>query len=345
MRRCRLFAAIARASVLPLRKRRALLCAFAMTAIATPVVSPAQAPARIPRIGYIALPASTPNTRLAAFKQGMRELGYAEGKNFIVEYRSAEGKYDQYPRLAAELVRLKVDVILADDGTEATLAAKNATSTIPIVFTTVNDPVASGIVASLPRPGGNLTGLTIQSPDTTAKRLQVLKEVIPAAKRVVVLVNPGNSSAKAWLKELPAAARTLKLELTVVEARTSAELDGAFADIARKIPDGLVIFDDALFLAESARIATSATRLKLPAIGGSSLQADNGLLMSYGPNRLDMLRRAASFVDKILRGARPADLPIEQPSKFDLVVNVRTAKALGITIPPTVLLRADKVIE
>ena len=325
--------------------RRKVLLALGAGVLAAPLVSRAQAPAGVPRIGYIALPSSTPNVRLAVFKEGMRELGYTEGKNFIVEYRSAEGKYDRYAALAAELVRLKVDVIVADEGTEATLAAKNATATIPIVFTTVNDPVATGIVASLARPGGNVTGLTIQSPDTTAKRLQVLKEILPAARRFVVLVNPGNSSAARWLKELPAAARTLKLELAVVEARTSAQLDDAFAAIGRRPPDGMVIFDDAMFLAESARIANSAARLKLPAIAGSSQLADHGVLLSYGPNRLDMLRRTASFVDRILKGAKPADLPVEQPSKFDLIVNLQTAKALGITVPQSVLLRAEKVIE
>ena len=324
-------------------KRREFIAATAY-ACASPALF-GQSAGRTARIGYIALPSSTPNERLAAFKQGMRELGYVEGRNFVVEYRSAEGKYERYPALAADLVRLKVDVIVADEGTEATLAAKNATATIPIVFTTVNDPVASGMVASLGRPGGNLTGLTIQSPDTTAKRLQVLKEILPAARRFVVLVNPANSSAATWLKDLPPAARTLKLELTVIEARTSAELDEAFAAIARKPPDGLVLFDDALYLAESRRIAAAAQRLKLPTIGGATLYADNGVLMSYGPNRLDMLRRSASFVDKILKGAKPADLPIEQPSKFDLAVNVQTAKALGITMPQSVLLRAAKVIE
>lgn len=325
--------------------RRALLTFGASIAIASPFVSLAQAPARISRIGYIALPSSSPNVRLAAFREGMRELGYTEGRNFIVEYRSAEGKYERYPALAAQLVRMSVDVIVADEGTEAVLAAKNATSAIPIVFTTVNDPVASGIVASLARPGGNLTGLTIQSPETTAKRLQVLKEILPAAKRIVVLVNPGNSSAKSWLKELPAAARLLKLELAVVEARTPAELDTAFATIARQAPHGMVIFDDAMFLAESARIGALATALKLPAIGGASLLTDNGVLVSYGPNRLEMVRRAATFVDKILKGAKPADLPIEQPSTFELLINMKTARALGITIPQSVLLRADKVIE
>lgn len=293
----------------------------------------------------MALPSSTPNARLAAFKQGLRDLGYVEGKSFVIEYRSAEGKYERFPALAEELVRLKVDVILADDGTPSTLAAKNATRTIPIVFPALNEPVASGIVTSLARPGGNVTGLTLQSPDTTAKRLQVLKEIIPSAKRIVVLVNPSNSSAVPWLQELPVAAKKLRVELLVVEARSPGEIDTAFADIGRKGSDGLVIFDDTVFFAESSRIAALAARMKLPTIGGNSLVAESGGLASYGPNRLDLVRRSATFVHKILKGAKPADLPIEQASKFDLIINARTAKALGITFPQSILVRADKVIE
>jgi putative ABC transport system substrate-binding protein len=328
-----------------MNKRRKLLVAFGAGMLAAPLVSLAQAPTGVPRIGYLALPTSTPNVRLAAFMQGLRDLDYLEGKNFVIEYRSAEGKYDRFPALALELARLNVDVILSDDGTESILAAKNATRTIPIVFTTVNDPIALGVVASLARPGGNVTGLSLQSPDTTAKRLQLLKEIVPGAKRVGFLVNPGNSSTVTWLKELPRAAKALGVELLFVEARSPAELDGAFAEIARKRVDSLVLFDDAMFIAESARIATLAARLKLPTMSGTSGLPESGGLVSYGPNRLDLVRRAATLVDKILKGAKPANLPVEQPLKFDLVINLKTAKALGITVPQSVLISADRVIE
>jgi len=328
-----------------MNNRRKLIIALGAGALVAPLASLAQAPTGVSRIGYMALPSSTPNARLAAFMQGLRELGYLEGKNFVIEYRSAEGKYDRFPGLAGELVRLNVDVIVSDDGTESILAAKNATRTIPIVFTTVNDPVALGIVASLARPGGNVTGLSLQSPDTIAKRLQLLKEIVPGAKRVGLLVNPSNSSAVTWLKELPPAAKTLGVELLFVEARSPAELDGAFAEIARKRVDSLILFDDAMFIAQASRIATFAARLTLPTMSGYSVLPQSGGLVSYGPNRLDMVRRAATLVEKILKGAKPANLPVEQPLKFDLVINGKTAKALGIEIPNMILVQATKVIE
>jgi putative ABC transport system substrate-binding protein len=213
------------------------------------------------------------------------------------------------------------------------------------VFTTVNDPVALGIVASLARPGGNVTGLSLQSPDTTAKRLQLLKEIVPGAKRVGVLVNPSNSSAVTWLKELPPAAKALGVELLIFEARSPADFDGAFAEITRMRIDGLIIFDDPMLQAAAAQIVIRAATLKLPTIAGHSVVPESGGLVSYGPDRLDMVRRAAILVDKILKGAKPAVLPVEQPSKFDLIVNLNTAKALGIKIPNSILVRADKVIE
>jgi putative ABC transport system substrate-binding protein len=303
---------------------RRIFCVVLGMALALPVC--AQAPATIPRIGYMALPTSTPNVRLATFKHSLRELGYIEGKNIAIEYRTADGKYDRFPVIAAELVRLKVNVIVADDGTPSVIAARNATGSIPIVFTVINDPVASGVVKTLGRPGANITGLSLQSPETTAKRLQMLKEILPGVRRVAVLVNPGNESMNVWRQDLPAAAATLKVELIVAEARSANEIEG-------------------LFYAEAARIGSLASRSRLPVMGGNSVIAEAGCLASYGANRLDLVRRSALFVDKILKGANPGDLPIEQASKFDLIINVKAAKALGIAIPSAVLLRADKVID
>lgn len=305
----------------------------------------AQRAGTIPRIGYMALPTSTPNVRLATFKQTLRELGYVEGSNVAIEYRSAEGKYDRFTAIAEELVQLKVNVILADDGTPSVIAARNTTRTIPIVFTVVNDPVASGIVKSLGHPGSNVTGLALQSPETTAKRLQMLKEMVPAVRRVAVLVNPRNESIDVWRRDLPAAARKLDVELNVVEARTTSEIEAAFDNAVRTSADALIVFDDALFYAEAARIGSLATRSRLPVMGGNSVIAEAGCLASYGANRLDLVRRSAIFVDKILKGTSPADLPIEQASKFDLVINQKTAKALGLMVPQALLLRADHVIQ
>ncbi len=293
----------------------------------------------------MALPTSTPNVRLATFKQTMRELGYVEGKNVVIEYRSAEGKYERFAAIAEELVRLKVDVIVADDGTPSVIAARDATRTIPIVFTVINDPVASGIVKTLGHPGTNVTGLALQSPETTAKRLQMLKEIVPAVRRVAVLVNPGNESMNVWRQDLPAAARKLDVELMVVEARTTSEIEAAFDRAARTAADAMIVFDDGLFYAEAARIGSLATRSRLPVMGGNSVIAAAGCLASYGANRLELVRRSAIFVDKILKGASPADLPIEQASKFELVINLRTAKQLGLNIPQSVLARADEIIQ
>ncbi len=321
---------------------RRLFCVLSV-AFALPVR--AQARVTFARIGHMALPTSTPNVRLAMFKQSLHELGYVEGKNVAIEYRSAEGKYERFPAIAEELVRLKVDVIVADDGTPSVIAARNATRTIPIVFTVVNDPVASGIVKTLARPGGNVTGLALQSPETTAKRLQMLKEIIPALRRVAVLVNPGNESMNVWRQDLPVAAGKLKVELILEEARTTSEIDAAFDRAAARTTDAMIIFDDALFYAEAARIGSLAVRGRLPVMGGNSVIADSGCLASYGANRLELVRRSAIFVDKILNGASPADLPIEQASKFELVINLKAAKVLGIAISSAVLLRADRVLE
>ena len=322
--------------------RRRLFCALGL-ALALPVR--AQTPPRVSRVGYMALPTSSPNVRLAAFRESLGNLGYREGQSIAIEYRQADGRYDRFPAIAKELVALKVNVIVADDGTPSAVAARNATRAIPIVFTVVNDPVASGLVNTLARPGGNLTGLSLQSPETTAKRLQTLKEIVPSLRRVVLLVDPMNESMNVWRQELPIAADKLKIELTAEEARNGGDIDAAFDNAARKGVDAMIIFDDALFYAESVRIGTLATRNRLPVIGGNSVIAESGGLASYGADRLDLVRRSAVFVDKILKGASAADLPIEQPSKFDLVINLKAAKALGVDVPKTMLLRADKIIE
>jgi putative ABC transport system substrate-binding protein len=292
----------------------------------------------------MALPTSTPNVRLATFKQALRELGRVEGNNVVIDYRSAEGNYERFAAIAEELVRLKVSVIVADDGTPSVIAARNATSTIPIVFTVINDPISSGIVRTLGHPGTNVTGLALQSPETTAKRLQMLKEIVPTARRVAVLVNPGNASMNVWRQQLPAAARKLDVELSVEEARTVGELEAAF-ERAVRTADAMIVFDDGLFYAEAARIGSLATKNRLPVMGGNSVIAEAGCLASYGANRLELVRRSAIFVDRILKGASPADLPIEQASKFDLVINLKSAKALGLVIPQPLLLRAEQVIQ
>jgi len=321
---------------------RRVFCALALACV-LPVRAQTQ-PASA-RIGYMALPTSTPNVRLATFKQSLRDLGYVEGKNVVIEYREASGKYERFPTIADELVRMNVNVIVADDGTPSVIAARNATRTIPIVFTVINDPVSSGIVKTLGRPGGNITGLSLRSPETTAKRLQMLKEIIPAVRRIAVLVNPGNESMNVWRQELPAAAAKLKVDLVVEEARTIAEIEAAFERVVKKAADAMIVFDDGLFYAEAARLGSLATKTRLPVMGGNSVIPEAGCLASYGANRLDLVRRSAIFVDKILRGSSPGDLPIEQASKFDLVINLKAAKGIGIEIPSSVLIRADKVIE
>lgn len=321
---------------------RRLFCAIGL-ALALPVR--AQGPTTFPRIGYMALPTSDPNTRFATFRRSLRELGYVEGKNVAIEYRAAEGRYERFPAIADELVRLGVSVIVADDGTPSVIAARNATRNIPIVFTMVNDPVASGVVKTLGHPGANVTGLSLQSPETTAKRLQMLKEIIPSLRLVAVMVNPGNASMNVWRRELPAAAGKLGVELAVEEARTVAEMGVAFDKAARRGAGAMFVFDDALFYAEAARLGSLATSTRLPVMGGNSVIADAGCLASYGADRLDLVRRSAIFVDKILKGANPAELPVEQASKFELVINLKAAKALAIDVPSAVLLRADKVID
>ena len=325
--------------------RRKLLVVLGAGALTAPLVSFAQPHGKVWRIGCLSPFPSGNTLRFEAFKQQLRDLGHVEGKTITIDYLSAEGKYDRLPALAAELVGRNVDVILADGGTPATTAARNAARTIPVVFTILSDPVGQGFVTSLARPGGNVTGITNQHPETAVKSLALLKEVVPSAKRVAILSNPTNSSLPQVVQDMQAAARKLRLEITVVNAGAPAEFEKAFAEIVRDRPDGLVILSDAMLVIEAARLTTLAAKHRLPTMGGNNDIPESGGLMSYGANRLDMIRRAAALVDKILKGAKPADLPVEQPTKFDLVVNMRTANDLGLKIPNSILVQATKVIE
>ena len=324
--------------------RRRSFVASGMTLLAAPSAVFAQTPGKTPRIGYLSL-RSGPESQDEAFRQGLRELGYVEGKNISVEYRWADSKPDRIPALAEELVRLKVDVIVcAGGGTAVILAVKKAVRTIPVVFQTGGDPVSAGLVASLDRPGGNLTGVSALTGDLNEKRLELLKQAVPGVSRVAVLMNPTSTNAAA-LKGLEAAARTLKVKLQVVEARDPQAIDGAFAAIKRERPDALLVANSPMFFAERKRIVGLAAQSRLPGIFEGREFSEAGGLLSYGASLADNYRRLASYVDRILKGAKPADLPVEQPTRFELIINAKTAKALGITIPQSLLLRADEVIQ
>jgi len=307
----------------------------------------AQPAGNVPRVGYLLAGSHSDPQRqrlLEAFRQGLRELGYVEGQNIAIESRWAEGKDDRLPALAADLVRSKVDVIVAQSGA-ATQAAQQATRTIPIVMSLSNDAVGSGLVASLARPGGNVTGLTIMVPDLAGKQFQLLKEVIPKVSRVALLTNPANPASAPFLREAEAAARALGVRLQTLETRNPQEIDSAFAAMTRERAGALLILPDQIFVSQRRQIAELATKRRLPSVYGVREYAEAGGLMAYGANHIDLVRRAATFVDKILKGAKPADLPVEQPTKFELIINLRTAKAIGLTIPPSVLQRADQIID
>jgi putative ABC transport system substrate-binding protein len=304
----------------------------------------AQQSGKIPRIGFLgAASASGYAPQLEAFRRGLRDLGYVEGKNIILEYRWAEGTYDRLPVLAAELVRLKPDLVLTH-GTAGTRAAKQATTTIPIVMAVSGDAVATGLVASLAHPGGNITGSSFFNPELAAKRLELLKEVVPALTRVAVLMNPGNPVNEVSLQAMERTARSLGLELQQVNVGGPEEFNVAFSTIVKGRAGALSVFDDAMLIAQARRVADLAAKNRLPTIGFSEL-AEAGGLMSYGVNFPDLWRRAATYVDKILKGAKPADLPVEQPTKFEFIINLKIAKQIGLTIPQSVLYRADKVIK
>jgi putative ABC transport system substrate-binding protein len=314
--------------------------------LATPSLgSDAQPAGKVPRVAYLNATSAASATWVEAFRQGLRELGYIEGQSILIEYRWADGQFERLPALAAELARSKVDVIVASN-TVAALAAKNATSTIPIIFVTVGDPVGSGLVASLARPGGNVTGLSLfPTLAISGKQLELLKQAVPTLRQVAVLANPANPLTADLLTETERAARSLGLRLRVVQVREPKQLDDAFATMKNERVPALLVIPDPLVNDSRGRIVAFAATNRLPAIYPYRTFVDAGGLMSYGVDLSDLSRRAATYVDRILKGAKPAELPIEQPTKFDLVVNLKTAKALGLTIPPSLLLRVDHVIQ
>jgi putative ABC transport system substrate-binding protein len=314
----------------------------AVVLVAVAVIAEAQQAKKIPRIGFLAVNPAT--SRQEAFREGLHELGYVEGKNIVIEWRTADGQSDRLPDLAAELVRLKVDAIVTA-GAASTRPAKAATVTIPIVMALDNDPVGSGFVASLARPGGNITGLSQMAPELAGKRLELLKEVVPRLLRVAVLgefKNPGNAQA---LKETELAAVAFGLQLQSLDVRSPKDIETAFREASKGRADAALVLGGPITTAQQGHIVELATKNRLPVIYPQSDYMDAGGLMFYGPSISDLYRRAAVFVDKILKGAKPADLPVEQPTKFEFIINLKAAKQIGLTIPPNVLVRADKVIK
>jgi len=326
--------------------RRAFVASLTGGLLATPLAAEAQQQGKVYRVGWIIGSSIAASAHLVdAFKQGMRESGWVEGKNIEYEIRAADGKLERFPALVAELLQLKVDLFLAPTNAAAR-AVRNATSTIPIVFVVASDVVESGLVESLARPGGNITGLTLITIDTLAKQLQILKEAIPRASRVSVLRwTVGRPFVSPQEKELERAARLLRVQLQVVMVQTPDELDDAFSGMTRGRADALLVLSNYMFFLHRARLAELATKARLPGMYPVSEYAEAGGLMAYAQSFRDCHRRAAVYVDKILKGAKPADLPVEQPSKFELVINLKTAKDLGLTIPPSLLARADQVID
>jgi len=323
--------------------RRELLAALGGAAATWPLATRAQQPGKVPAIGFLGANPSIESYRVAAFVQRLRELAWIDGRNLAIEYRWAEGRNERYAENAAELVRLKVDVIVTV-ATPATLAAKQATAVIPIVFAATGDPVGTGLVASLARPGGNVTGLSSQTAETAGKRVELLREIVPGLGRLAIMGNVGNPISVLEFGEVQAAARALGLEVTTSELRRAEDISPAF-DALKGRADALYVCTDPLVNTHRIRINTLALAARLPTIYLVRENVEAGGLMSYGPNFRDLFRRAADYVDKILRGAKPGDMPVEQPTNFDLIINLTTAKALGLTIPEPFLLRADEVIE
>ena len=323
--------------------RRTFLTGMTGGLLAAPLAAGAQS-AKVPRVGFLGVAsAAATASRVEAFRAGLREIGYVEGKNVVIEFRWADGNYDRLPDLAAELVRLKVDVLVTS-GTPGTLAAKRATTTIPIVMAVTGDAVATGLVASLAQPGGNVTGSTVFGPEHNVKRLELLKAIMPRLARVAFLFNPDNPSSVTENKEIERAARSTKLEISYFGVRKPAEFNAALTAITKRPAGGVVITDDAMLNSNSGRIAEIAGQKRLPSAGNTDL-AEAGGLIGYGVNVPAMFHHAAYFVDRMLKGAKPGELPVERATKFDLVLNLKTAKALGLTIPPSLLQRADQVIE
>jgi putative tryptophan/tyrosine transport system substrate-binding protein len=325
--------------------RRTFVVSVVSGILAAPLAAEAQQAGKVYRVGHLSTPTRESVERgLGAFLRKLRELGWVEGQNLIIEYRWAEGDVERLPDLAADLVRRKVDVIVAPAGSAA-LAAKNATSSIPIVMIFPSDPVETGLVASLSRPGGNITGTTFTAgPEIFGKQLQILKEAIPNASRVAILANPADSSFALQVRDVEATARSLHIRIQNVEARGPEEIESAFAAMARERAEALLVTGSSTFLAHRVRLAELAIKGRLPTMLSFRESVEAGGLMAYAVNMADFVGRAAVYVDKILKGAKPADLPIEQPTRFELVINLKTANALGIAIPQSLLLRANDVI-
>jgi len=325
-------------------ERRAFICTVAGGLLTAPVVE-AQRKA-MPVIGVLntGSPSASSGPLMGAFRQGLREAGYVEGQNVAIEYRSADGHYDQLPALAADLVGRKVDLIMAGSPPSA-LAAKSATSTIPIVFRSGADPVGDGLVANLARPGGNLTGVSFVADELTAKRLELLSELVPRARVIALLMNPNNATAERVIRDVQEAARTKGLQLHVLKASSESEIDTAFASLVRLHADALVVGANPFLTSRREQIVALASRRAVPASYAWREFATSGGLISYGPSLISAFRLVGAYAGKVLKGAKPADLPVQQPTTFELVINLKTAKALGLTIPPSLLGRADQVIQ
>jgi putative ABC transport system substrate-binding protein len=314
-------------------------------AAAWPLAARAQQPGTAPRVGFLGNSTAALEANLVgSFRNGLHELGYEEGRNILIEYRWAEGKYERFPALVAELLAARVDVIVTA-GTPASLAVKKATTTVPLVMMAVGDPVGTGLVPSLARPGGNLTGLSAIAPDLEGKRLGLLREVAPKLSHVAMFMNSLNALYAVSVQQARAAAQALGIKLQALDVRRSEDLDGAFGSIVKDQPDALLVLADRVFLHNRKRMMDFAIQRRLPNVCAYRELVEAGGLMSYGPSYEDMHRRAAIYVDKILKGAKPADLPIEQPTKFTLILNLRSARDLGLTMTPTLLGLADEVIE
>jgi putative ABC transport system substrate-binding protein len=323
-------------------RRREFIALLGSTAVGWPLAARAQQAGKLATIGFLGA-SSVESSRVGAFVQRLRELGWIDGRNLAIEYRWAEGRNERYAENAAELVRLKVDVIVTS-ATPPTVAAKQATALIPIVFAAVTDPVGVRLVATLSRPGGNVTGLANQISDTAGKKLEFLREIVPDLRRLAIMVNVGNPGSLMDMREAQAAARTLGLMVTTSEIRQAEDIAPAFETLKGRV-DAIYVSPDPLVNTNRTRINILAVGARLPTMHATREYVEAGGLISYGPNLPDHFRRAAEFVDKILRGAKPADLPVEQPTKFDLIINLTTAKALGLEVSPTLLARADEVIE
>ena len=329
----------------PVMERRAFMAMLTGGIVVSPLAGEAQKAGKVYRVGFLGNSSAALKANLVGpFREGLRELGYVEGRNIVIEYRWAEGKYERFPALIAELAALNVDVIVTA-GTPAALAVKRTTPSIPLVMAAVGDPIGVGLVASLARPGGNVTGLSAIAPELEGKRLELLREVVPKLSHIAVLWNPDNPFHAGSVKETRAAAQVLGIKAQLVSVRISEEFPAAFAAIVRERPGALLVLADRIFLHNRARIVDFGAKHRLPGVYPYRELVEAGGLMSFGPSYPGMHRRAAHYVDKILKGSKPADLPVEQPATFELIINLKAAKALGLTIQPSLLQRADELIQ